>query len=318
MAIPINDRKPHSKRTLKNGIYRYAVHELGFEDCRFTDPFLGGTLDEYRDWISDDSVGDMGYLKRHLPFKEDPNLLLPGVKTAIVLMKNYKNTPEKALEGDYKVARYAMGKDYHRVIQDKLQALENYIKEQSPEIACYSGVDSRPIAERSLAIQAGIGFRGKNTMLLRPKWGSYFFLGVLFMTTELPSDAPLQGTCGTCTRCIDACPTQAITPEGTLLATQCISYKTIEQKEPVTEEELATFDGWLFGCDRCQEVCPFNHGGTPLTDWPAFTPEEGMTFNFLERFNPDTDKIPKTSPLYRSRKRVIENVHTQRRRLKSE
>ncbi len=252
----------------------------------------------------------MGYLARHLPLKESPELLLPGVKSAIVVSCNYKNTTERAQTGQYKVARYAVGEDYHLTISRQLENLVQFIQEVSPEAQSFYGVDSRPIAERSLAIKAGIGFRGKNTMVIRPKLGSYFFIGVVLTTAELPIDAPQPGTCGTCTRCIDACPTQAISPQGTMNATACLSYQTIEQKTPMTAEQLSHSEGWIFGCDICQEVCPFNHFHTPLTTWPEFMPESGIGFDGIRNSVKSNQpiSIPKTTSIYRSKKRVIANI----------
>ncbi len=290
---------------LKQAIFEHATQVLGFEDCRFTSPFLTQELDEYRDWVAQDKMGDMGYLVRHLPFKEDPNLLLPGVKTAIVVIKNYKNTPESFLTGDRKVSRYAVGRDYHGVIMDALIGLEAFILSQEPRAQCYMGIDSRPIAERSLALKSGIGFRGKNTMVIKPKLGSYFFIGVLLTTVAFDSDLPFKGTCGTCRRCIEACPTGALSEEGQMDAQACIAYRTIERKTPPTPEERTQFQGWVFGCDICQEVCPFNHPNTPLSNWEAWLPSAGVGFQLDPALIPD--QIPKDTVLYRSRKRLLCN-----------
>ena len=289
---------------LKPIITTHAIDTLGFDDCRFTTPFLSEHLNDYREWVTQKNYGDMGYLERHLPLKENPNLLLDGVQSAIVLIKNYKNTEKKHLDAPLKVARYAAGQDYHMVITEKLNQLELFIKEQNPSIQTYAGVDSRPLAERSLALQAGIGFRGKNTMVIRPKLGSYFFIGVILTTATFELDSPFKGSCGTCQRCIDACPTQALSLEGAMTPTKCISYQTIEKKTPVSQEALSTFQGWQFGCDICQEVCPFNHGHTPLTNWAEFKPEAGIGFSLKNLIT-----IPKESALYRSRKRVLESLH---------
>ncbi len=288
---------------LKQAVVSFAKTELGFEDCRFTDPFLTQELDEYRAWVAEDKMGDMGYLVRHLPFKEDPNLLLDGVQTAIVVIKNYKNTAETQLMGARKVSRYAVGQDYHTVMMSGLQRLETFIGERVTGARCYLAVDSRPIAERSLALKAGIGFRGKNTMVIKPKLGSYFFIGVLLTTVNFESDMPFKGTCGTCRRCIEACPTSALSEDGKMDAQRCIAYRTIERKTPPTEDEKTQFQGWVFGCDICQEVCPFNHPNTPLTDWAAWQPDRGVGFHLAEGLTPEL--IPKDTVLYRSRKRVV-------------
>ncbi|MGE4169781.1 MAG: tRNA epoxyqueuosine(34) reductase QueG [Candidatus Margulisiibacteriota bacterium] len=289
----------------KESLFSYATSVLGFDDCKFTSPFLGEELDEYRQLVANKAFGDMGYLERHLPFKEDPNLLLEGVQTAVVVIKNYKNTSKTQLDFPLKISRYATCKDYHEVMGQQLQLLADFITKKTPTARCYIGVDSRPLAERSLALKAGIGFRGKNTMVIKPKLGSYFFIGVVLTTLALAPDSPFRGTCGTCTRCIDACPTQAITKTGQLIPTQCISYKTIEQKTPITPDEAERFKGWAFGCDICQEVCPFNHPKTPLTDWNDFKPESGLGFDV---FRDSEVKIPRWSAAYRSRHRLKDNV----------
>jgi epoxyqueuosine reductase len=291
--------------SLKSYIQRVAVETLGFDACAFTSPFLDKELDEYRDWVHANNFGDMQYLNRHLPFKENPNLLLDGVKSAIVVIKHYKNTSEKHLQGTKKVARYAAGLDYHQVMSEALLELERYIKLRVPNVGTYIGVDSRPIAERSLALKAGIGFRGRNTMVIRPKLGSYFLIGVMLTTCEFEQDLPFKGGCGTCTLCVQACPTGALSLDGKMNPTQCISYQTIEKKSPVPIDTLKTFQGWTFGCDICQEVCPFNHAKLPLSNWEAFSPDKGVGFSLNS-----LKDIPKNSALYRSRKRVIENIRS--------
>lgn len=287
-------------------IYRYATETLGFDDCRFTDPFLGEGLDEYRHWLKEGLHADMDYLVRHLPFKEDPRKLLDNVTSAIVLIKNYKNTSEKKLSQKLKIARYAVGRDYHLGITERLKDLIQYIQQLNPKANCYYGVDSRPLADRNLALKSGIGFRGKNTMVIKPGLGSYFFIGGVLTDLKLNYDDPLKWDCGSCRLCLDACPTNAFVDSFQLDASKCISYQTIEQKTLMTDEQLKSSQGWLFGCDICQEVCPYNNPNTPLSDWSDFSPNQGVGFDGL---NLETDlNIPKDSALYRSRKRLIPNV----------
>ncbi|NBV83625.1 tRNA epoxyqueuosine(34) reductase QueG [bacterium] len=292
----------------KDQITQWA-EDLGFDVCGVASPFVTHHLDAYRTMVSDNAFGDMGYLARHLIFKENPELLLPGVRSAIVVAKNYKNTEVQSLEGDFKVARYAAGMDYHRVVFDRLSGLESRITAKWAEASCYIGVDSRPLPERTLAILAGIGFKARNSMIIRPKLGSYFLLGVMLTTLELPVDRPIAGGCGTCRRCVDACPTGAIGMDGSMNYTACVSYQTIEKKSGVVFEDLKRFKGWIFGCDICQEVCPFNHTKIPLTNWAEFNPRSGVGHSLTPQADGRVD-IPKFTPLYRSRKRVRDNVLT--------
>ena len=280
------------------------AHQLGFWDCRMTRPFVGEGLDAYRHMVATGAYGDMAYLARHLPAKENPALLLPGVQTAIVLTVAYKNTPQSRLEGPNKVARYAAGADYHRVIQGRLDQLVTQMRDGYPEAGFYTGVDSRPLAERSLAIQAGIGFKGKNHMVIRPGIGSYFFIAVVLTTVWMAADPPFVGTCGQCTRCIDACPPAALGVDGTFHIQACTAYQTIERKTPLTDDERKTASGWVFGCDICQEVCPFNHDRLPLGTWPEWDPSEGVGHQLQD------PHIPRHTALYRSRHRVRANLQS--------
>ena len=302
---------PSTLHSLKQKISARAIQTLGFDDCRFTDPFLDGQLEEYKTWLKENRHGEMTYLKEHLKFKENPGLLLSGVKSAIVLIKNYKNISIRQITAEFKIARYAVGQDYHAVIKDRLKKLMEFMKAEYPLIQCYAGVDSSAIAERSLALKAGIGFRGKNTMVIKPGLGSYFFIAVILTNHSFENDSHLNWNCGSCRLCLDACPTGALAPAYTLDANKCISYLTIEKKEPLSVDEIKKTQGWIFGCDICQEVCPYNHGQTPLTDWKEFQPQSGVGFDFFQN-NPlelSENNIPKNTPLYRSRKRVVPNVN---------
>ena len=299
------------KISLKENIFNYATQSLGFDDCRFTGPHLSNTLEVYKRWLKENYHGDMDYLKTHLKFKEDPDLLLTNVKSAIVLIKNYRNTNERRLKNTLKISRYAVGKDYHTVIREKLARLSDFIKREDAAIECYCGVDSSPLPERSLALKAGIGFLGKNSMVIKPGLGSYFFIGVILTTHDFKSDKPMSWNCGKCHLCIDACPTRAITDKNTVNATKCISYQTIEQKSPMTKNDIRKAEGWLFGCDICQEVCPYNHDNTPLTNWTEFLPQAGVGFDFFDKsFDGMISPIPKTTPLHRSRNRIFPNLQT--------
>ncbi len=297
---------------VKERVVRYALEELGFDVCRCVRPFLAsGTIRRYRSWLARGRHGEMRYLERHAPLKEDPTRLLPGVRSAVVVAKSYRNTSRRRLAGDLKIARYAAGKDYHFVMAPRLRRLAAFLQGEAPKVRCYWGVDSRPIAERSLALGAGVGFLGKNTMVIRPGLGSYFVLGVVLTTLDLEPDPPLGWDCGQCRLCLDACPTGAFPRPYELDATRCISYWTIERRKPLPAEAIRKTDGWLFGCDVCQEVCPYNHGAAPLTDWPEFRPEAGVGFEVFQGDSRATP-IPKGTPLFRDRRKVRSNWESAR------
>jgi len=289
----------------KKEIINFTLKELGFDDCRFTSADAGDQLSFYKKWLDKSCNADMKYLENHLKFKQDPDLLLNNVKSAIIVIKNYKNTRKKKLDGNLKIARYAAGKDYHSVIMDRLKQLSEFIEKQNPDAHCYCGVDSRPIPERALALNSGIGFLGKNTMVIHPKLGSYFFIGVILTTQKFKSDAPLKKNCGKCRLCLDACPNNAINDYYQVDSKKCISYLTIEKKTPLSKQQREKTHGWIFGCDICQEACPYNNSRVPLTNWKEFHPKSGFGFNMKEDLTEIS--IPKDSAMYRSRKNIRQN-----------
>jgi epoxyqueuosine reductase len=218
---------------------------------------------KFDEWLSNGYHGDMKYMARNKDLRLDPALLVPGAKSIICLAFNYYIGSE-VNEANPKIAMYARGRDYHHVIKKKLKSLWAEIKKQVNENA--SGryfVDSAPVMERQWAQLAGLGWTGKNTLLIHPKMGSHFFLAEIICDIETVADTPIHDHCGTCTKCIDACPTNAIAEDGYLLkANQCISYFTIESKSAIPEPYRSNLDGWLFGCDICQKVCPWNRFST--------------------------------------------------------
>lgn len=224
-------------------------------------------LDE---WLNKGRHGKMAYMANHFEKRTDPTKLVPGAKSVISLMYNYY-TPEIQEDSKApKIARYAYGKDYHFIVKDKLRTLFNYIQEEIGAINGRYFVDSAPVLERDWARRAGIGWMGKNTMLIHPKAGSYFFLAELIIDLELEYSHPIKDYCGTCRRCIEACPTEAISDEGYWMdGSKCISYFTIELKESIPEDYKGKFENWMFGCDICQEVCPWNRFSKPHQE-PSF------------------------------------------------
>ncbi|HJR51439.1 MAG TPA: tRNA epoxyqueuosine(34) reductase QueG [Gemmatimonadales bacterium] len=233
------------------------AEEVGFVACGITDPSPiddGGGLDR---WLAGGYAGVMRYLHRQARKRKDPRLIVPGAKSVVVVLDNYYNGEPDPGPAP-KVARYARGEDYHRVTRERLEPLAELLRDHGARIA-HSFADSGPVPERALALRAGLGWIGKNTMLIRPGSGSFFFIGTLFTDLALEQDR-IDATdhCGTCTRCLEACPTGALVEPRLLDATRCISYLTIEQKGPIPEPLAERLDGWVFGCDICNEVCPWN------------------------------------------------------------
>ena len=213
-------------------------------------------------WLSRGFHGKMKYMEYHFDKRLDPVKLVPGAKSVVSLLYNYF-PDEDQKNSDYKISRYAYGRDYHVVIKKKLVDLLNHITEEVGTIQGRIFVDSAPVMERQWAAKSGLGWLGKNTLLINKKQGSYFFIAEMILDLELNYDGPIKDFCGTCTRCLDACPTDAIIDPYILDASKCISYVTIELKDSIPEEFIGKYEKWIFGCDICQEVCPWNRFSKP-------------------------------------------------------
>jgi len=227
-------------------------------------------------WLQKGFHAGMDYMQKHAELRANPELLVENAKSVIVFLYNYY--PSKMMDEDspYLVSAYAYGQDYHDVIREKLNILISKLKEQVPGISIRGFVDSAPVLERAWATRAGLGWIGKNSMLISKRNGSYFFISELITDFELEYDKPMGGNyCGDCSRCIDACPTSAITDLKTVDANKCISYLTIENKGEISEAFKNKYEKWIFGCDICQQVCPWNKYSTPHKE-PAFEPPPGM------------------------------------------
>lgn len=229
------------------------------------------------EWLNQGKHGTMHWMENHFDKRVDPTKLVPGAKSVISLLYNYYPADDGPSQEAPKISRYAYGEDYHKVIRAKLCDLVAELEQQlARPIEGRVFVDSAPVLERDWAKRAGVGWTGKNTLLINPKAGSYFFLAEIISDLELQPDQEIKDYCGTCTACIDACPTDAISPSGYLLdATKCISYLTIELREAIPEEFAGRMEGWAFGCDICQEVCPWNRFSTPHQE-PAFAPNPDL------------------------------------------
>ncbi|MBL7810996.1 MAG: tRNA epoxyqueuosine(34) reductase QueG [Bacteroidetes bacterium] len=222
------------------------------------------------DWLNQGYHGEMGYMENHRDKRLHPGELVPGAKTVISFAYNYFPGSTQAPHSPA-VARYAWGGDYHRVVKDVLYDLVAELETVAGPIQGRVFTDSAPVMERQWAALSGLGWIGKNSLLLRKGVGSWFFLAEIISDLDLEPDAPVTDHCGSCTACIDACPTQAIVQDGVVDARKCISYLTIEKKSPLTAGENEMLNGWAFGCDICQEVCPWNRFAEPHAQ-PRFEP----------------------------------------------
>lgn len=256
---------------------RQEAHRLGFEFVGFA---RAEQLDEearrLEKWLAAGAHGQMAYMANHFDLRIDPRKLVPGAKTVICLAHNYFTDEKQADPTAPRLAMYAFGKDYHDVLKGKLRELLAFMQTEIGEIEGRCFVDSAPVMEREWAARAGLGWNGKNTLTIHPRQGSHFFLAEIICDLELPPDNPLRDHCGTCRRCIEACPTEAISPEGYFLdASKCISYLTIELKEAIPDGFAGKMENWMFGCDICQEVCPWNRF-SKRHDEPAFEPHPDL------------------------------------------
>jgi epoxyqueuosine reductase len=245
--------------------------QLGFDYCGIAKAEqLDDDARRLEKWLNQNHHGKMGYMANHFEKRVDPRLLVDGAKSVITLMLNY--FPQVELpNADFKVSKYAYGQDYHYVIKDKLHLLLEHIQEEIGEVSGRGFVDSAPVLERAWAVKSGLGWIGKNGNLISKKSGSFFFLATLILDLDLDYDMPFSTShCGTCTKCIDACPTDAIRPDKVLNGSQCISYFTIELKEAFSEQ-TPHWNDWIFGCDICQDVCPWNRFSKPHIT-PSFNP----------------------------------------------
>ncbi|HSG48337.1 MAG TPA: tRNA epoxyqueuosine(34) reductase QueG, partial [Longimicrobiales bacterium] len=282
-AVPRSE-SPRSDPDRLAAQVRGQARELGFDLVGVTRPDGSQHLDLYRRWLQEGRHGAMGYLARPDAVARRGALgkTLPGVRSVVVVGQEYCQEDPSGVPGDPSrgvVARYARGRDYHKVVKKKLNALGAWLSETvAGEVAWRSYVDTGPILERDLARRAGLGWFGKNTMLIHPKKGSYFFLGVLLTDLALTPDEPFEADhCGSCTACLDACPTGALlgrddTGAPVMDATRCISYLTIEHKGAIPAELQPLMGNRIYGCDICQEVCPFTRRFSRVADEPDYAP----------------------------------------------
>jgi epoxyqueuosine reductase len=266
---------------------------------------LAEEAEQLSKWLSLGYHGQMAYMENHFTLRTDPTHLVPGAKSVISLMYNYYNPDTQADTEAPKIAMYAYGEDYHKVIRKKLKQLLTDIRNAFGEVNGRCFVDSGPVMERDWAKRAGLGWIGKNTLLIHPKAGSYFFLAEIICDLELEPDAPIEDHCGTCTRCIDACPTEAIANEGYVLdGSKCISYLTIELRDAIPTDFKDKMENYAFGCDICQQVCPWNRFSSPHQE-PAFEPNADLVNMSAREWYEITeavfDKVFEHSPVKRTK-----------------
>lgn len=244
---------------------------LGFLSCGISKAgFLEEEAPRLEEWLNKNYHGEMAYMENHFDKRLDPTKLVEGSKSVISVLMNYFPS-EQQNPDSYKISKYAYGMDYHFVVKDKLKALLHFIQEEIGEVHGRAFVDSAPILEKAWAAKSGLGWIGKHSNLLTKEQGSFYFIGELILDMDLEYDAPVTDHCGTCTACIDACPTQAIVAPYEVDGSKCISYFTIELKNEIPNDFKGQFDDWMFGCDVCQDVCPWNRFSKPHRE-PLFNP----------------------------------------------
>jgi epoxyqueuosine reductase len=291
--------------TERNRSIKSMAQRLGFDACGIAQAMpLDEDARRLEQWLLAGHQGSMQYMERHFDLRTDPTKLVPGARSVITLLYNYY--PEQhTTQSDLKISKYAYGIDYHHVIRNKLNAFMHEIETEIGAINGRGFVDSAPVLERTWAQRSGLGWVGKNGNLINKQKGSFFFIATLITDLAIEPDQPFATNhCGTCTRCIDACPTEAILPGPVIAGNKCISYFTIELKEKlIPADTTGKFDSWLFGCDVCQDVCPWNRFSKP-TQEPAFTPIPGILNLSTKDWDEMTEevfrKMFKDSPLKRT------------------
>ena len=276
---------------LSNWIVAEA-EQLGFDACGIAS---ARALDEesalVEQWLDEGREGEMGYLTRNKEKRYDPRLLVEGTKSIVTVLYNYFPKQQIGDNGRYKIAKYAYGADYHDVLKRKMRQLLERIETQTGKLeGTRIFVDSAPVLDRAWAVRCGLGFIGKNTTLIHPKKGSFFFIGHLFLPLELEETGKTMANhCGRCTKCIDACPTGALEAPFQIDARKCISYLTIEYKGSLEGYDPKHFNGWMYGCDTCQDVCPYNRFSLPNIE-PEFQPS-GQLLAMKEEDWKSLDKV---------------------------
>ena len=257
-------------------LIKAEAHRLGFSFVGFSKAdFLEEEAPRLEKWLRDKQQGEMSYMENHFDMRLDPRLLVEGSKSVISLLYNYYSDQAQNDPTAPKIATYAYGEDYHFVVKHKLKSLLYFIEEKIGKVNARVFTDSAPVLEKAWAKKAGLGWIGKNANLINKNQGSYFFIAEVILDLDLSYDSPTQDYCGTCTKCIDACPTGAIIQPYVVDGSKCISYFTIELKDAIPQEVKGKMDNWMFGCDICQQVCPWNSFSLQHNE-PAFNPHPDL------------------------------------------
>ena len=273
-------------------LIKTEAKRLGFLSCGISKAeFLEEEAPRLENWLNQNMNGQMQYMENHFDKRLDPTKLVEGSKSVISLLLNYYPNKQQT-DNNYKLSKYAYGNDYHHIIKHKLKSLLYFIQDEIGDVDGRAFVDSAPVLDKAWAAKSGLGWIGKHSNLLTQQVGSFYFIAELIIDLELEYDAITSDHCGTCTKCIDACPTEAITEPYVVDGSKCISYLTIELKDNLPTEFKGKFDDWMFGCDVCQDVCPWNRFSKPHSE-PLFNPHPElleMTKKDWEEITEDTFK----------------------------
>ena len=293
---------------MKDALAAFA-HSLGFALCRVAPAVTPPHAEAYRQWLAEGCAGEMVWMERNAERRTDPQLVLPGAKSLVVLAMNYAPGTVERIGAMDRIARYAWNDDYHDAIEPKLRQIDTFLRQHGGVQRSY--VDAGPVLERDFAALAGAGWHGKSTMLIHPKLGAWFFLAEVFTTLEIPPDEPIPDRCGQCTRCLDACPTGAITAPYHLDARRCIAYLTIEHKGSIPEALRPLIGGRIYGCDDCAAACPWNRFAQASRE-AAFAARPAVQLSLLELLALDDEAFRtlfRGSPIKRIKRRgLLRNV----------
>lgn len=294
--------KKHQLKDFSEKI-KLLSYELGFSFCGISKSgFLEDKATRLESWLNNSNHGEMSYMENYFDKRLDTTLLVPGSKSVISLMYNYYPEQQLPKEDNLKFSKYAYSKDYHFVVKEKLESLFTAIKSEFGNIEGRFFVDSAPVMDKAWAEKSGLGWVGKNTNIITKSQGSFLFIAELIVDLELAYDGPIKDYCGTCTKCLDACPTDALSVPYQIDGSKCISYFTIELKKEIPQGY--DFDDWIFGCDICQDVCPWNRFSKPHNE-EAFLPSldllEMTKKSWEDLDHPTFNKLFKKSPVKRSK-----------------